>query len=136
MKLRNKKTGKIRNIKLLDIDDYLIDREVTMFDGEPLSLAELNEGWEDYEEPKSRVVNIWSGDRRKKTIHIKVDSEEYARELCKKLKAWKRLKEKGFKTNKWYYHDILGGDIVIIANFKGHKEDEKDLELLLGHKEI
>ena len=85
MKLKNKKTGEI-------IEKY--PDKFVINSGEQIkqynSLAELNEEWEDYEEP----TKYW---------HIDADfgvcSEEIVGELPKwknELKAWKRLKDKGF----------------------------------------
>ena len=98
MKLRNKKTGEI------NWGDLRLDE----FD----SLAELNEQWEDYIEtrkdwwylgPTGLPTKMFEGqimdpDRYKKELgeicnHF--ESEEEAERAAEKLKAWKRLKDKG-----------------------------------------
>lgn len=73
------------------------------------SLAELNEEWEGYEEPKY----FWSIDdvgvvgveneygeeniAEMKQIGNYFETKEEAEQAVEKLKAWKRLKDKGFK---------------------------------------
>lgn len=82
------------------------------------TLAELNKDWEDYEGPEtyyyiSDCVNIESltNDRgynlpeeiwhkaikRRKVIGNYFETEEEAEKAVEKLKAWKRLKDKGFE---------------------------------------
>lgn len=97
MKLRNKKTGEI--VEWFNNTDGV----------SPGSLAELNEEWEDYEEPK----DIWWLDNEGNVYHAtgEVDdnfeknkeignyfkTKEEAEKAVEKLKAWKRLKDKGFR---------------------------------------
>ena len=96
MKLRNKKTGKIIYIIAHIAGDYR-----QKFD----SIAELNEEWEDYEEPKeycyitSRgnfhfIEDIDDeGDRERKQIGNYFETKEEAEKAVEKLKAWKLLKD-------------------------------------------
>ena len=107
MKLRNKKTREI--IELLAKpsfvkrnDDYL-QSEVNTFN----SLAELNEEWEDYEEPKeywfirdhtlsvgySPADNNATAKFRKEIVGNYFETKEEAEQALEKLKAWKRLKD-------------------------------------------
>ena len=66
------------------------------------SIKEFSDMWEDVpEKPKQAIENIWTGNRREKTIHIKCDTEKHAKELYNKLRAWQRLQEKGFKFLNW-----------------------------------
>jgi hypothetical protein len=102
MKLRNKKTGEIREVKKIMVDDMFTIN----------SLAELNE-WEDYEEPKdfwyidnecgvmceSTDPSLW--DKKyaiefMKQIGNYFETKEEAEKAVEKLKAWKRLKDSGF----------------------------------------
>ena len=113
MKLKNKKTGEI--IELLAKpsfvkrnDDYL-QSEVNTFN----SLAELNAEWEDYEEPEGYwFVNASGGvdfialeyedpedTESSKEIGNYFEAREEAEKAVEKLKAWKRLKDKGFRLN-------------------------------------
>ena len=99
MKLRNKKTGEIRELP----DGF--------FCGD--SLKKICEEWEDYEEPKGYwCISQW-GDivQRRKLIPIHDEdteaehkeignyflSREEAEKAVERLRAWKRLKDKGFR---------------------------------------
>ena len=66
-------------------------------------------------------------------------SQEEAELAVRKLKAWKRLKEKGFRFCSWFY-DIENQEIKIKAEFKEFEEvivgqKRQDLDLLFGGKE-
>lgn len=107
MELRNKKTGEIREIKNILIDG--------MFNVK--SLAELADEWEDYEEPKKhhyyieprgQVIELSFGydiDELKEElgeIGNYFKTKEEAEKAVEKLKAWKRLRDEGFKFKSWY----------------------------------
>ena len=100
MKLRNKKTGEIREIKNILIDG--------MFSVN--SLSELAENWEDYKEPKvfyyiksngyivkdnDTITNDFADDL--KSIGNYFKTKEEAEQAVESLMAWKRLKDKGFR---------------------------------------
>jgi hypothetical protein len=139
MKLRNKKTGEIRNIKVLDTDEYLVEREVTTWRGEPLTLAELNEEWEDSK-------GFWSinGDATIehfdrldendlcKEIGNYFETKEEAEKAVEKLKAWKRLRGKGFRFN-----DFVGDAIYYeLSDEEIEKDDTReDLDLLFSQED-
>ena len=128
MKLRNKKTGTITKLV-----GYAITGDGRMFlrfeddkgtyKKEYTSLAELNEEWEDYEEPKSwwyidcdgEVFRGENADKEHTDNHKSIGnyyiSSEEAEKAVEKLKAWKRLKDKGFRF------DLLPS--------LGHCDDEK-----------
>ena len=155
MKLRNKKTGEI--IELLAkpsfvkrIDDYL-QSEVKTFN----SLAELNEEWEDYEEPKEYYAIDLQGDiirwarhswdeqttNKIKAIGNYFETEEEAELAVRKLKAWKRLKDKGFRIRRNNYHDgmmylhIWNDTTDEPTPLDKNSETFKDLDLLFGGEE-
>ena len=153
MKLRNKKTGEI--VELLDVfckDGRLFYRlkdERGIFKREITSLAKLNEEWEDYEEPKEYFYIYADGDIYKdmqddvrkdngcKEIGNYFETKEQAEKAVEKLKAIKRLKDKGFKFDGWdENHHNLG-----IIEFSFDKVEnsvwdfEKDLYLLFGGEE-
>lgn len=103
MKLRNKKTGKIVKLEIHHIGGKEYD-----------SLTEVNEEWEDYEEPKEYYINsageiVEAGERfsdkaydtSRKEIGNYFETEEEAKKALEKLKTWKRLKDKGFKFEGW-----------------------------------
>lgn len=161
MRLRNRKTGeiietqeiyenaigkiRIRKIgKLSESYDYNYD-----------SLAELNEEWEDYEEPKEYWYidcygmvlrslnngNEW--DERRKKIGNYFEAREEAEKAVRKLKAFKRLKNKGFEFER-VKEGVMGHEVKIYARFTNLREDEidtaffdnqEDLELLFRGEE-
>lgn len=106
MKLKNKKTGEIK-----ELPDGL-------FCGD--NLKRICEEWEDYEEPKEywymsnrgdiRCIDDedtdWDNDR--KLIGNYFETREEAEKAVERLRAWKRLKDKGVSfeakviDSKWY----------------------------------
>lgn len=154
MKLRNRKTGEIGNL-----NPYGEDGRIWVWIGNISkpeyrynSLAELNEEWEDVpEEPKI----YWSVDsdgmiisekdrddiydRGSKQIGNFFETEEEAEKAVEKLKAWKRLKDKGFKVDLWDYD---GGNYQeriktgrILFRVKDYEENDKDLDLLFSQED-
>ena len=52
MRLRNKKTGEIFGLKLVQVNDrYLVDHEVESLNGEKLTLKSLADNFDDVKEP-------------------------------------------------------------------------------------
>ena len=67
-------------------------------------------------------------------VYIEYSTEEEAEKVVEKLKAWKRLKDNGFKFQFWcssYSGDTISFFIDWI-NADSKKEIEDDLELLFG----
>lgn len=109
MKLRNKKTNEIGRMVCTNMPLTTVHTP----DGGIYSyrtLAELNEEWGDYEEPKEYwtidwtctgvTTNKYSGDDVddfNKSIGNYFETKEEAELAVRKLKAWKRLKDKGFR---------------------------------------
>ena len=134
MKLRNKKTGEIREIK-----NILVDEMFTVN-----SLAELNKEWEDYEEPKEYWYITWDGDVENETdddtevdksckaIGNYFETREEAEKAVEKLKAWKRLEDKGFKFIDHIDQD--NGQGITRYEWDGYVDGE-DLDLLFGGEE-
>lgn len=139
MKLRNRKTGEIIDIKdaLYASDDY------------PNHYT-IEDDWEDYEEPKEywfvgccgRVFKATTDEVEYNEEHISghktignyFETKEEAEKAVEKLKAWKRLKENGFKFDRYKRNEIYNGDLVIDATDR-FSCDDKDLELLFGGEE-
>lgn len=154
MKLRNKKT---REIGWLYCDHISIPKKMTVFSEDKdlsanhwdyKSLAELNAEWEDAPEPKGYWYIDWNGEAGRSDIHDErteqmklignyFDSREEAEKAVEKFKAWKRLKDKGFRFDlspalghcddkkfdisiigtmpaKWWYNDKVVDDIHYI----------------------
>lgn len=141
MRLRNKKTGEIGTT----------DTIIPGFN----SIKQLNEEWEDYEEPECYwCINDLNGEpfqvecshyaggeeyyeksiEMRKQIGNYFETKEEAEKAVEKLKAWKRLKDKGFEFTSWK------GDEIEFVNecpneVKDIEEFESDLDLLFGGEE-
>lgn len=143
MKLRNKKTGKI--IEWEQPITYKLGKSY-------YSIEELAEDWEDYEEPKgywyvSSYGNLAKTDvmtdlhRGAEEIGNLFETKEEAEKAVEKLKAWKRLKDKGFRCKDFEETDRGElGDFTIYAHIEpdySQKYDEfdDDLYLLFGGEE-
>jgi hypothetical protein len=149
MKLRNKKTGEIKDaLEVLDMkqEDGVLYKYYSM--------SELNEDWEDYEEPKEYWFIDEYGmvqheidyyyDENKSAVHDKrlevgnyFETKEEAEKAVDKLKAWKRLKDKGFKfIGKTYETDKRFGSIFYEVDKDTYSEDIiHELDLLFGGEE-
>lgn len=152
MKLRNKKTGGIGLFEnAVDIHDRVV---VSTEEGFKYytSLAKLSEEWEDYEEPKEYcyITNRGNfhfiediddeGDKKRKEIGNYFETEEEAEEAAEKLKAWKRLKDKGFKFTDWNcpcreLEFTVDEDKFFKASGEVSEETRADLDLLFGGEE-
>lgn len=144
MRLRNRKTGEI--IELLAKPSF-VKRNNDYFQGEINtfnSLAELNEEWEDVpEEMKVHwCVTMYGGITRIKDDEEPIDdlieignyfnSKEDAYDALYKLKAVKRLKDKGFRFRDWNIAED-GKGITIFANYPS--ETRADLDICFGGEE-
>ena len=153
MKLRNKKTGEIGNLKPYNNDKRVCVWIDNVSEPEYIynSLAELNAEWEDApEEPKEHYfiteygrvfsLNEYEGLNNVanvddyKQIGNYFETDEEAEKAVEKLKAWKRLKDKGIKIGK-RRHSAYGGEMYwTCPNGTGISDKEiwVDLDLLFG----
>ena len=113
MKLRNKKTGEIGEPRI-QYQEIYIDTENHMTYCYK-SLQGVFEEWEDYNEPKKYWCIDWTGgvnhltvldgideyEKAKKEIGNYFEAREEAEKAVEKLKAWKRLRDSGFRFNGW-----------------------------------
>lgn len=153
MKLRNKKTGEIIIFAGTEIHDgrvfFRLEDERGIFKREINSLAELNEEWKDYEEPKKfweidsygriqelekpadSIINpFW---KKRLEIGNYFETKEEAEKAVEKLRAWKRLEDKGFK---WRYYAMGDGDkFRAYFSIKDGADIGADLDLLFGGEE-
>lgn len=132
MKLRNKKTGIIVDV-LTDTIDLKVLKDLDKVTGHYTSLAELNEEWEDYEEPKD-IQDIYVPPLTPTECIIECRTEEEAEKAVECLRAWKRLKDNGFKFQFWT-SSYSGNNISFFIdwiNADSKKEIEADLDLLFG----
>ena len=142
MKLKNKKTGEIFEGRV-----FMSGR----IGGEPIENAVTKDGledWEDCEEPEKFWYiygdYVLDGDinssiaARMIPIGNYFETKEEAEKAVEKLKAWRRLKDNGFKFINWN-SEIEGEDhfdccgmVFINAGFKNGEKCKKDLDLLFG----
>lgn len=114
MKLKSKQTGEI-----MEFDAVLVAKDVK---GNEVAHLEYNsidkflEEWEDVpEEPKGYyyinthlhsvdyVDNTYENKGKDQEIGNVFETEEEAEKAVERLRAWKRLKDKGFKFTSWVY---------------------------------
>ena len=150
MKLRNKKTGEIKAVNKGVALIHYSDGTTVGYN----SLAELNEEWEDApEEPKEywfinsvggiirpTDTNDWTLEDagHHKEIGNYFETREEAELAVHNLKAWKRLKDKGFRFDKWVNVSGDGCSRPIWFYFSKDTELEgvkPDLDLLFGGEE-
>lgn len=168
MKLRNKLTGEIKDVESLGHEKSLRDKygpQITLSwntEYENLgecrtydSLAELNEEWEDVpEEPKEYWFIDWTSendlnnfidsgdevDESNKSIGNYFETREEAEKAVEKLKAWKRLKDRGFRFESFNFdrQPVTNAmvNLIIKATFnEGYDKDAVklgDLDLLFS----
>ena len=147
MKLRNKKTGDIVEVlpDSIAVDVLKGHENITAY---YTSLAELNTEWEDYEEPKEYyyidcdgtvMIDDVESTTREWCIEIGnyFETKEEAEKAVEKLKAWKRLKDNGFK----FEGVEKRGRYINFYQSKSYETDKqcqqaiKDLDLLFGDEE-
>ena len=108
------------------------------------NLKDLNEEWEDYEEPKKyyyitscgeithRGYRLWENesvyDKKRKEIGNCFETKEEAEKALGKLKAWKRLKDNGFKFTAYQLQEL---NINFFLDH-GYTKMGDDLDLLFG----
>lgn len=139
MKLLNKKTGEIKEFQ------EVLHEATKYHDYE--SLAKLNEEWEDYKESRMFYVVGCRGEvgsrfrtgeeyeKKFKEISNYFETKEEVEQAVEKLKAWKRLKDKGFRFNYW---KCTGSISFTFDNYCGDGQPmsaSDDLDLLFGGEE-
>ena len=166
MKLRNKKTGEIVDYKIIaEYDDVMSGWRMESRDHLKYptlyydNIEKIHEEWEDYEEPKGTwTIDPMNEDyiddgkytapdelERYEELGLKFETKEEAEKAVEKLKAWKRLKDKGFKVIEWTAglgddnykigEVMVGFDIDGVYDGNVPDDTEKDLDLLFGGKE-
>lgn len=152
MKLKNKKTGEIKDTEKWVFS--VTDKGILFGDTAYNSLAELCDEWEDYEEPKENwFIEPMNEDyiddgkynspdelERYEELGLIFNTKEEAEKAVEKLKAWKRLKDKGFRFEWWKeatgfldYNKIAFNHFAYITDDKD--QVSQDLDLLFGGEE-
>jgi hypothetical protein len=155
MKLRNKKTGEIGHLRSTNWNEIaliIMDKNGVQL-GKYNSLAELNSEWEDYEEKKIYYIdfkgevqeatfeNVWH--KQLEAIGNYFNTREEAEKAVEKLKAWKRLKDKGFRFETFGFdrQAVTMGrvNLMIKATFNEEYHNDavklSELNLLFGGEE-
>lgn len=151
MKLRNKKTGEIGYLVVgKGCDHYVVTNDGWDNCGKYNSLAELNKEWEDApEEPKvGYIIDPMEEDcvseddsgyvepdvERAKELGIWFETKEEAEKAVEKLKAWKRLKDKGFRFDGYTedFADLFLSQVIRCRFDDFGRESKKDRDLLFG----
>jgi len=145
MKLRNKQTSEIRPAEAREDGIYLYDETTEQWYKYELDL--LAKWWEYYEEPKEYwyIAELCAGlqrkqdtdngeDRFNKQIGNYFETKEEAEKAVKKLEAWKRLKDKGFRFGGY---EIIEGNIHFIIDLRPLTPDDlfPDLDLLFSQED-
>lgn len=145
MKLVNKKTGEVATLTLSSNGEDLIIMGNDMY-AHITKLSELKD-YEDYEEQKSwwyidcngEVFRGENADKEHTEEHKSIGnyytSSEEAEKAVEKLKAWKRLKDKGFRFERWLLGGEYGNTITFSDYFKCNDKTRADLDLLFGGEE-
>lgn len=133
-KLRNKKTGEIREAEAREDGIYMYDETTGQWYKYELPL--LAEYWEYYKESKDDAMRVI--DSFIQYVEEADDSfccDESMQKFIEKLKAWERLKDKGFR-----FTDVEAGcrkiDFKMDASYYFVPECvQDDLDLLFGGEE-
>ena len=128
MKLRNKKTREIMELSE-DWEEYKGPEKYYYISG----CANIESSTNDY--GRNLPEEIWEKCiKRKKEVDNYFKTKEEAEEKVEKLKALKRLKDKGLKFNGWYGTNITSGYIYIELPPYGLNDEQnrKDMDLLFG----
>lgn len=154
MKLRNKKTGEIKNVNHAKIMIHFNDGKTECV----RSLAELNEDWEDYRELEkyyfientgyiSETIFVEDDELDQKRLEIgnSFETKKETKKAVEKLKALTRLSKCGFRFEGYTDRDRAnGGDIVIYAHVdipnnnlleEAQPDMLKDLDICFGSKD-
>lgn len=153
MKLRNKKTGEIGYLHSDSNNSVQVARNSGYNYRYYDTLTELIAEWEDVPESKEYWYididgEVNSGDTENdivkdmRAIGNYFESEEEAKKAVKKLKAFKRLKDKGFRFNGYSHYDWNGNKSPAIAfeypDFDEMFDDKQvvaDLDICFGGEE-
>ena len=131
MRLKNKKTGEIKeygSVGAITFEKGGVLEGFSQFD----SIKSFNEEWEDYEEPKASINVTGPVEKDDNTVLIEFYNHEEAEKAVEKLKAWKRLKDKGFEVE--LRPGIARGEIRYYVKEESN-EVEQDLRICFGGEE-
>lgn len=149
MKFKNKATKEIRKAEMRDDGIYLYSE--TAEEWRKCDWEVLAKYWEEYkEEPKvGYMIDPMEEDcvatedsgyeepdiERAKELGIWLGTKEEAELAVRKLKAFKRLKDKGFEIEKWEWRFGVGKAWIAMKGSCPDEEMREDLTILFGEKE-
>lgn len=133
MKVINKETGEIGYLYANKNENYNVldenDKVLAVYE----TLEAVVEKWQDYEEPKSGIKDVWFPDviEGRNNVVISFETREEAKNAVRKLKAFKRLKELGFRFIDWELDmkTIADGKIWFDVGVNTEWDAERLLEL-------
>ena len=145
MKLRNKNSGNVGELFVTEVF-FRVRTEYGFVDYETLS--KLNEEWEDCDESKDSALDLMIltliNFIENEPDEDKVDLED-CKQMLVKLKAWKRLRDKGFKfdgiagiVNEIYFKANEQYTHIMVDEYTSDKTEKEyidDLMLLFGGEE-
>lgn len=151
MKLKDKQTGEIVEIELIYKDKNLGDRPISRHFDKLITAENFSDIFEDLKERAciismrrdegyTYVDDIIDAETRGEVIDrakwygLYFETEEEAREAVKKLGAFRRLKEHGFKFEGWHRDPDYSGDFTITATDQSRCAD-KDLNIIFGEED-
>lgn len=149
MKLKNKRTGEIRPAEAREDGIYLYDETTDQWYKYELDL--LAKWWEYYEKPE-KPEEHWAIDQFGEPINVSglsslqleklhqlgndFSSENATIEVLEKLKAWRRLEDKGFRFDGYDVahksNGNLAGQIFYDAGNYSIEDIENEMDLLFG----
>ena len=146
MKVKINKTGEIKAVNHSKILVHFSDGTTKAYK----SISELSNDLSDYEEPKLYWYILSRGeihciedidnsfDKEHKEIGNYFSTKEEAEKAVEKLKAWKRLKDKGFKFLRYQPVGEYGSVSFHLNHRLNHRlssEEKQDLDLLFRGEE-
>lgn len=101
-------------------------------------LADLYEEWNGHEEPKSAIKDVWFPDviEGRNNVVISFETKEEAELAARKLKAWTRLENKGFRFTGCSTPSDIGMSICYEIDIENWSmQDLQDFKILFGGEE-
>ena len=121
MKLKNKKTGEIVELKLIQVNDkYLEDHEVDLLNGEKLTLKSLADSFDDVKEPLIKDKKI------RKSVRAWAEANDFINEIeVSSLNAGTRFSEGHWSIEfiGYFIYDLKIGSTYTIDELCGEEEE-------------
>ena len=116
MKLKNKKTGEIVELKLVQVNDkYLEDHEVDLLNGEKLTLKSLADSFDDVKDPLikdekiRKAVRAWAEGNNIESVHYDA--------------FWRGFRRDNSSITVWEELPLEDNKVYTIAELCGEEEE-------------